>query len=288
MHTVAGAEAGHELDRFLCARRGVSRKQAKRLLDARVVFVNGRRVWMARHRLRAGDRVEVQSASVRPAAGGTLGVLHEDGRYVIADKPAGLVSNVSPGSAEARLRAQRGEPGLEAVHRLDRDTTGCLLFARTPAAREDAVGVFRERAVEKVYEAIVIGKLEGPPRTVEEPLDGRPARTEVHPLRAGPDASRVRLVLHTGRTHQVRRHLLELGFPLAGDKQYGTGRALPDALREVPRQMLHAASLAFDDPATGRRVAARAPLPADFLEAERRLGLGRRRPGRPVRRGGGR
>jgi 23S rRNA pseudouridine1911/1915/1917 synthase len=272
------AAAGASLDAFLAAAAGVSRKQAKRWLDTRAVFVNGRRVWMAHHRLAADDRVELATPAAEPgprAAGDAapVAVLHEDPHYLVVDKPAGWLSN-GPGSLEERLRRERPEPGLVAVHRLDRDTTGCFLFARSEEARRAAVEVFRRREVGKVYEAIVLGSFPRGVRTFAQPVDGQAASTEVTLLRAGPAASLVEVRIGTGRTHQIRVHLLGAGHPVAGDKAYGTSRALPAALRAVPRQMLHARRLRLVHPLGGPPVVAEAPRPHDFAETLHRLRLG--------------
>ena len=151
------------LQDFLAAKLGVSRRAAKAVIDGRSVWVNRRAVWMARHDLKTGDVVEVPRAvasAARRHAGGEkaanapaerrhVRVLVEAGDYLVADKPAGMLSNNDPKSVEAVLREQLGEPELQAVHRLDRDTTGCLLFARTPVAHLAAVEVFKTRSVSK-------------------------------------------------------------------------------------------------------------------------------------------
>ncbi len=260
---------------FLADAFDCSGKAAKRRLDARCVFVNGRRVWMARHALQPGDRVEVHApAAAAPAAADAPRVLFEDGDLLIVDKPAGMLSN-GPASLEARLRRARGEPRLSAAHRLDRDTTGCLLLARSASVREALVAAFRAGRVEKDYEAIVVGRVARLPRQIARPIEGRPARTRVRAVVPGPGASRVRVCIDTGRTHQIRRHLLAEGYPILGDRAYGTAQALPAELRAVPRPMLHAARIALPHPVTGLRVEARAPLPADFREWLARLGLDR-------------
>jgi len=281
---IVQAGRGSELIDFLSGAGDLSRRAAKRILDERRVFVNGHRTWMTRHALRPGDRVEVYGAwggggARRPAAAAERDpdwarrVLWEDADYLVLDKPAGVTSN-GPASAEERLRAARAEPALAAAHRIDRDTTGCLVFARSPRAFDALVERFRRREVKKEYEAIAIGRYPAGLREIAEPVEGRPARTLVRVVRAGEAASRLRLEIESGRTHQIRRHLLSVRHPLAGDKEYGTGPALPPALRAVPRQMLHAARVAFDHPLGGARVDVEAPLPADFARALKDLGLG--------------
>lgn len=268
----ARVAAGMELLGFLADRLGLTRRAAKRLLDERGVFVNGRRVWMARHRLVPGDRVEARRAASPAASLPAVPVLSETPDAVVADKPPGLLSNDDPRSVEALLRRARREPALSAVHRLDRETSGCLWLARSPAARASAVEAFRAGRVRKVYEAIVLGAYPRARAVLDSPIEGRPALTRVERIAVAPRASRLRIVLETGRTHQIRRHLLEAGFPVAGDKQYGASRALDADLREVPRQMLHAAGIEARRADGSVFLRASAPPPPDFRAAWKRLG----------------
>lgn len=289
---IVGRGDEEELIAFLSARLGASRRAAKRILDERGVFVNGRRVWMARHRLRPGDEVDVRAGSRPDPERGPVVLLETSGALVV-DKPAGRLSNEGEGSVESLMRVSRCEPGLCAVHRLDRDTSGCLWLARSEADREAAVELFRGMRVRKVYEAIVLGRYPREREVLDQPIDGQEARTRVERIAANERASRLRLTLETGRTHQIRKHLLAAGYPIAGDRSYGTSRPLDRDFRNLPRQMLHALELeaALAD---GTPLRARAPLPEDFRSALRILGLesgpgtrvsgtGRRSPSRPRR-----
>lgn len=280
-------EAGHPLLEFLAHRLQLSKKKAKALLDTRAVLVNGQRVWMARHRLRPGDRIEVPAAFPRPSTR-VPPILYQDDDYLIVNKPAGVLS-VGPGSLESHLQAALKLPSLAAVHRLDRDTTGCLLFAKSPAARDAMVPLFAGHRVTKTYRAIVAGRVQPPRGQIGRPLDEQPAVTRYEVLESNELASYLNLVIPTGRTHQIRRHLAGLGHPVLGDTAYGAfarrhvspRRSLvPDRiaayLKAVSRQMLHARILAFHAPGDGRLVRAEAPLPTDFRACLRRLGLARR------------
>lgn len=281
-------EDGWLLLDVLVARTGGSRRAAKRRLDERQVFINGRRVWMARHTVRDGDRIELpaepapgpraepraprERRAAAPAR--ALRILYEDADYLVVDKPAGCVTNEAPDSLESRLRHERRQTGWQAVHRLDRDTTGCVWFARSEAAFAAAVEVFRAQSVKKIYDAIVIGRFPAERRRMSAPLDGQSAETWADIVRANDQASHLRLRISTGRTHQIRRHLLSADHPLAGDKHYGASRELEPALRALPRQMLHATDLSAPHPLKpGTRIHARAPLPEDFKSALQRLHL---------------
>ncbi|MEN6645252.1 MAG: RluA family pseudouridine synthase, partial [Armatimonadia bacterium] len=269
---VSFAEAGMPLAAFLARRLETSGKQAKRLLDERVVFVNRRRVWMARHRLQAGDEVEIPATSDLSAPGKSgLPILYRDAEYVIVNKPPGLSSD-GAGSAEARMKQMLG-PTLQAVHRLDRDTSGCLWFSTNAKAREAAVALFQSKEVTKTYHAIVAGRVSAGGTTIDTPLDDQPATTHVRPLSVRFLASHVKVLIETGRTHQIRKHLASIGHPVLGDKSYALRAIQDEQLRQAPRQMLHASGLAFRHPATGQAVRVKAPLPADLKRMLRELKL---------------
>ena len=212
-----------------------------------------------------------------PGAKAHIRVLVELKDFVVADKPAGLLSNGGAGSVEAILREQLGEPNLQAVHRLDRDTSGCLLFARSYAAYLAAVEVFKTHRVRKEYRAIVVGKFPYVHQRIDAPLDGQPAVSHVLREVAGPDASFLKVRIDTGRTNQIRRHLASVRFPIVGDRTFGLKHARDPRLMAVPRQMLHAAALELPDPVVkGGTIKAHSPLPADFRATLKLFGMGRR------------
>lgn len=267
-----GDPASTSLLRFLAVRLGLSNHKAKALLDARRIFVNGRRVWMARHRLNPGDRVAVQAA---PEGGSVLShraILYRSADFLVADKPPGLLSN-GPNSLESALRAMLEDKALTAVHRLDRDTSGCLLLARNAAAEAAIRPLFERRQIQKCYEAVVAGRVAERERVIEYPIDGLSARTRIRVLACGALASHLRIELETGRTHQIRRHLLAIGHPVIGEPLYAPRREVSARERAVPRHMLHAAELAFREPGSGRPVRVAAQRPADFQACLQRYGL---------------
>lgn len=294
---VAKSEAGKSLQDLLAARCGLSRRAAKAIIDGRSAWVNRKCVWIAHHALRTGDVVEVpravvsaakrQPGSVRPAAAGQAAaapsmelrhvrVLAETPDFVIVDKPAGAVSCADPKSVEMALRLQLKIPTLEAVHRLDRDTTGCLLFAKTHTAFLAAVETFKTRRVLKTYAAICAGKFPFPHQTINQELDGKPAVSHVSREAASPDASFLRVRIETGRTNQIRRHLASVRFPVLGDRTFGLKSARDPRLLQVPRQMLHAATLELPDPMVkGATLKGHSPLPADFRACLKLFGMGK-------------
>jgi 23S rRNA pseudouridine1911/1915/1917 synthase len=241
------------------------------------------------HRLAGGEQVELEPPVAPPA--GVVGeamdlrIPYEDEHLLVVDKPAGLVVHPAPGHATGTLvhglvahDAAGGEeaerPGI--VHRLDRDTSGLLVVARSAEAHRRLQGLVRRRAVEREYLALVVGRPRSQRGTIEAPigrdrddrtrhsLDSatpRDAVTHFEVAELLPRHALLRVTLETGRTHQIRVHLAAIDLPVAGDPLYGKPRELG-----LERQFLHAARLAFPHPMTGDRVEAFSPLPDD-LEA---------------------
>ena len=197
--------------------------------------------------------------------------------YLVCDKPAGLVSCDDPKSVETILREQEKIPTLEAVHRLDRDTTGCLLFAKNHAALVAAVDVFKTHKVSKTYHAISAGSFKFAHQVIDTPLDGQPAVSKVAREAVGADASFLRIRIETGRTNQIRRHLASVRAPIIGDRVFGLKNVRDPRLMQVSRQMLHASTLTLPDPLTPHaEISVHAPLPADFRSALRLFGMGKK------------
>ena len=263
------------------------------MIDGRSVWVNRKCVWIARFALRTGDLVEIPSNVIKGAVKQStvshpssliphpstrhVRVIWSNDNYLICDKPAGLVSCDDPKSVETILREQEKVPTLEAVHRLDRDTTGCLLFAKNHAALMAAVEVFKTHKVSKVYHAISAGSFKFAHQIVDTPLDGQPAVSKVTREAVSADASFLRIRIETGRTNQIRRHLASIRYPIIGDRVFGLKNVRDPRLMQVPRQMLHASTLTLPDPLTPHaELKAHSPLPADFRAALRLFGMGKR------------
>lgn len=272
-YAVDPKSAGQSLQDFLASKLNLSRNKAKAILDARHAFVNGRRVWMTKHELRKGDIVEVAAPapSVRPASV-TPSILYQDNEYLIVNKAAGTLSN-GPDSLETTLQGLLNQPRLKAVHRLDRDTSGCILIARSNSAFDKAVELFKSKLISKVYHVLASGKIEDKERRVEYPIDGEPAVTHLYLISSNTDASHLRVKIDTGRTHQIRKHLAYIGHPVLGDRTYAGRTVIPEAFRMIGRQLLHAANLTFESPFSGQKIRAEAALPRDFTTWLRRLDL---------------
>jgi 23S rRNA pseudouridine1911/1915/1917 synthase len=287
MHLVVGPEhAGERLDVFLAATAG-SRAAAQRLIDSGLVLVDGERR-PKRHTVAVGERVEVQSAPrpeepVVPDA--TFAVAYEDEHLMVVDKPAGVVVHPArrhnAGTLAQALagRIAGGDDPRRAgiVHRLDRDTSGLLVVARTDAVHAALKDMMRRREVTREYVALVEGRPAARAGTIDAPLgrdrrvrtristdtdDPRPAITHFEVERALEGYTLLRVRLETGRTHQIRAHLLAIGHPVAGDPEYGRKGVLG-----LERQFLHAERLAFTHPSTGAEIEVRSPLPDDLSKA---------------------
>lgn len=289
------SRAGQRLDNYLIRTlKGVPKSRIYRLLRKGEVRVNRGRVGPD-YRLQAGDLVRLPpvrlAAAPKTAEGRDFSwleerVLHEDEHLLAVDKPAGLAahggSGVSVGLIEA-LRAQRPYASmLELVHRLDRDTSGCLLVAKSRPALVGLHRMLRAGEVHKRYLALVQGRWRGGARRIGAALErgarvrvaeeGKEAESVFHPRRACGDATLVEIELLTGRTHQARVHAAHAGHPIAGDAKYGDF-AFNRALRDLGlrRLFLHAWRLEFKHPVTGGKMRLEAPLPADLASLLERL-----------------
>jgi 23S rRNA pseudouridine1911/1915/1917 synthase len=282
--------AGERLDVFLAGRLG-SRARAQRLIEDGHVTVDG--AWRPkRHVLSGGEAIAVDEPPEAPRAAvapAPFRIAYEDEHLFVIDKPAGVVVHPGRGHAEGTLvqalagRVAGGSdperPGV--VHRLDRDTSGLLVLARSEEAHAALARALRERKITREYLALVEGRPPARRGTIDAPLgrdrrlrtrmssdtdDPRPAITHFETERALPEDTLLRVRLETGRTHQIRAHLLAIGHPVAGDPEYGgtPGR------HGLSRQFLHSARIAFSHPANGAVMEVLAPLPEDLVEALRR------------------
>ncbi len=315
--TVGPKEEGQRLDRILAARApDVSRARFQSLIADGHVTVNGSAATKAKTRLRAGDVVHVELPEPEPAEPEPeeipLDIIHEDEHLIVLDKPAGMVVHPAPGHPSGTLvnallhhcgNSLSGiggvrRPGI--VHRLDRDTSGLLVVAKTDRAHKGLSAQFaahgRDGRLERLYRALVWGRPLQFRGTIDRPLarsaanrqkiavvrddaDGRRAVTHYRILESFPPdsvrpvASLAECRLETGRTHQIRVHMAHIGCPVMGDTVYGAGfrssaaRLEPEtraALEALGRQALHAAVLGFEHPATRERVHFESPLPEDM------------------------
>jgi 23S rRNA pseudouridine1911/1915/1917 synthase len=268
---VSPEDAGLRLDQLLAKRiAGLSRNLARRLIADGGVFVEQKRVKVASRSALVGQRVEVSQLTERERTLSRelslkIDIAFEDAHLLLIDKPSGLLSAPSEVSdrnnALAIMGAERRLP-LYLVHRLDRLTSGLLLFGKSLEATRALSLAFQNHDLERRYLAIVHGALPERAQAVDEPLDGRPARTNFEEQKRLLEASLVEATLETGRTHQVRRHALFLGCPIVGDPRYPPlGPSLAPPSR---RLLLHAHHLGLLHPISGEKLSFDSPLPADM------------------------
>lgn len=260
--TVKLKQEGLRLFEVIALQLDISKKQAQAAIDAKQVLVNGKRIWIRKHAVKEGDRVEILIEERKVSTPKRIAVIWQDEDYMIVNKPAYLLSNASDESVEALLQKQEKNRKICAVHRLDKETSGCLIFAKSAAAKEAAIPLFRGRDIMKIYRAVTIGKFPRSWNEIRTDIEGYMSTTLVKTLDSNKHASYLELRIETGRTHQIRRHLADKRYPVMGDKKYaGTGNELSI---EQPRQMLHAYRLIFNHPKSGQTIRATAPLPGDF------------------------
>jgi len=294
--SVSEEQAGHRLDAFLAAQiEGWSRARLHRLIEDADVLVNGR-VAKPAYKLHANDQIEVELTPSPSSAFAPedipINVIHEDDDLIVVNKPAGMVVHPAAGAESGTLAnaltfhfqqlsiaGGPARPGI--VHRLDRDTSGLLVVAKTETAHEDLANQFRAREVFKSYVALVHGHVAGDDGQIDQPIARDPHhRTRMAVVAGGrPSLSlyRVRrrfdrftlldVELKTGRTHQIRVHLAWLNYPVVGDGVYGGGRdnQIADSqiraqIAKLSRQFLHAEKLGFRHPGTGEQRLFTAPL----------------------------
>jgi 23S rRNA pseudouridine1911/1915/1917 synthase len=286
---VSANEAKLRLDQFLAKRLSeLSRSRLQHLIRDGFVRLNNS-TSKPRQIVRSGDKVEVIEPPLEKIEALPepipLEILFEDEDLIVINKPPGLVVHPGAGHREhtlvnallnhcATLSGIGGKERPGIVHRLDKDTSGCLVVAKNDAAHRELSKQFAERTVEKIYLALVAGKLRNVVGVIEEKIGrhpvhrqrmsatasrGRAARTEYRVVRSSERASLVECRLHSGRTHQIRVHLHHLGHPVLGDKVYA-----PRLAKDFPRQMLHAWKLGFRHPRTQEWKSFEAPVPDDF------------------------
>jgi len=287
---------GERLDAALARMFGLSRARAAELIGAGDVLVGGRPAAKS-DRVPAGEWLDVTlppppgDAPVAPQAVPGMTIVYEDDDIIVVDKPAGVAAHPTPGwtgptvlqglLAAGHTIATSGAAERQGiVHRLDANTTGLMVVAKSERAYSRLKQAFRDREVSKIYHALVQGHPDPLRGTVDAPIarhpagdgrfavvaDGRPSVTHYDTVEAFRAASLIEVILETGRTHQIRVHMSAIRHPCVGDRLYGADPVLAAHLG-IERQWLHAARLGFAHPADGRRVEFTSPYPADLARS---------------------
>ncbi len=267
-------DKGTTLLDFLALRLDLSKRKTKSLLDRKLVTVNGEKTWMVQHKLMPADVIEVSEAGARAAhrRPQAFKILYKDDHIVVANKPAGMLS-AGKGSWVTPLQRQLKYDYLEPAHRLDKDTSGCQLFARTEEALNAMMAQFGRREIIKVYHAIVVGRIEQDSLTLTTAVRSQAAKSAIRVLDKNRQASHIVVRIHTGRTHQIRVHMSRMGHPVIGDTHYGTDIERVEALQQVERHMLHAATVQMPHPITGEHLRVVSTVPPDFKRWLKRVKL---------------
>ncbi len=301
---VAEGDVGR-LDRFLSERLPLSRTRVVGLIAEGLVLIDGRKAKKS-ELVEPGQRITVRVPAAEPVSMEPedlpLDIQYQDEHLLVVNKTAGMVVHPAPGHRSGTLVnallhhvrdlsgvGGRLRPGI--VHRLDKDTSGLLLVAKSDTAHLALSEALRRREIGREYVAACWGHLPEDPLRIDGPIgrdqkdrkrmavraEGKAARTDVRVLERWPAAELLEVRLSTGRTHQIRVHLLHIGHPVIGDSLYGAGwergiagpnkRWARELLALVPRQFLHARALRFDHPVTGERLQFRIPPPPDLTAA---------------------
>lgn len=304
-YTVPQERAGTKLDRLIQDVAQVSRREARLLIAMGRVRVNRRAMRILARPIQAGAQVEILAEQpgapdARPSARTSAperlpmpAVLYLDRYVIVLNKPAGLLSETDRFNSPSLqtlvpklLRARGEQERLWLVHRLDAGTSGAIIMARTPGAAAHLSASFREASAQKTYVALCTGTLDVA-HAIDAPIGraqgtkhavmaaGKPAQTSITPMGHSADASLVRCMPKTGRTHQIRVHLTHLGHPILGDRLYGGPGYAPKASAHAPvrRAMLHALRLDIAHPKENRRLHVEARVPQDFVDAAQAFGL---------------
>jgi 23S rRNA pseudouridine1911/1915/1917 synthase len=285
---VPPADARQRIDRFIAERGGISRGAARRALETGGVFLDGQRCKVASRGLHPGQTVEVNleeggRTAEPPAPLDRARLLFADDHLSAVDKPAGVPAQATltsdRGTLPELVSALLGGAAVTLVHRLDRETSGVTVFARTGEAAAALAEAFRAGTPEKTYLALTARPPTPPEGRIDAALGkdptrpglrrvapgGEPAATRYRTLAVGPGGALVEARPETGRTHQIRVHLAHLGAPLLGDARYGGPRRVGEV--ELARVMLHARRLELPHPITGAPLAFEAPVPDDLRAA---------------------
>ena len=252
-----------DLKSFISEKLNVSKKKSKEIIDSKNVYVNSKRVWIASHNLKKGDIVEI-SLIETPKWNIEDAIIYEDDFIIAVQKPPFLESENKKGSVEDLLRKYKKDKSIKAIHRLDRETSGVLLFAKNLKIFHKFKELWHKKEVEKKYLAISHNEATFKKKVINEPIEKKYAKSVVKTIKTKNGFSLFEIEIKTGRKHQIRIHLKKLGFPIVGDKVYGLKKVENPILKSVKRQMLHASKLSFFHPFLKKKISIKAKPYPDF------------------------
>ena len=264
-----------DLKTFLAEKLNLSKRKAKDLIDTKNILVNNRRVWIANYQLDIGDTVEIPPFNFKDREIFSVkdSILYEDDFIIAVQKPPFLESNNSKNSVEHHLRQFKNDKNIEAIHRLDRETSGVLLFAKNRKIFYKFKDLWSEKKVKKIYLAVSYGSADFKRKIINFPVDKKIAKSDVSVLSKNDRFTLFKIDLKTGRKHQIRIHLAKIGFPIVGDKVYGLKKLEDELTKNIKRQLLHSYEISFIHPFAKKKTVIKAPIYSDLKKALKVLNL---------------
>ncbi len=262
-------ENGVKLIDFISSKLSISKSKAKKLIDSKLVFVNSQRIWIATHLLNYNDIVELYGIPERKDL--KIDIIYEDDYIIVVNKPPFIATNETSSSLEFILKSAKQSENIKAIHRLDKETSGIVIFAKKNEVYEKFKELWKRKEVKKVYLAICYGGSKFNEKWINDRIDGKPATSLVKLIKSKGGFSYFEIEIITGRKHQVRKHLSSIRHPIVGDKVYGINFLDSEDLKSVKRQLLHSYKIEFICPFSGEKKKFFAPLPRDFKEVLRKL-----------------
>jgi len=253
-----------DLKTFLSDNINISRSKAKELIDSRQVFVNNQRAWIATYKLKKGDIVDVPDI-IEAGKTYNVDIIYEDSYVIAINKPSGLIIDEKNNDFENVLKNAVNCPGLRVVHRLDKETTGVLLFAKNNEIFDKFKNLWQEKKVGKVYCAICLNEADFDKKEIKKKIDGKEAESIIETIASSNGVSCFKITTKTGRKHQIRIHLAHIGYPILGDKLYGPKIIKQNKFKKIAGHLLHSYELSYNCPWTNKEVKIKAPLPDEFF-----------------------
>ncbi len=255
---------------FVANSLNISKNKAKSIIDEKNIFVNNKRVWISSHILKKGDIVELIVPKNNQKWNIKNSILYEDDFIIAINKPPFIESERKKGSVESILREFKKDNKILAIHRLDRETSGVLLFAKNKKVFEKFKTLWRRKDVKKLYLAISHNEADFKKKVVNEPVDKKYAKSFIYTKKVNNGFSLFEVEIITGRKHQIRIHLAKIRYPIVGDKTYGLKNLTNPLIKNVKRQMLHSYQISFFHPFLKKKTTIFANLHPDF-EAFKKL-----------------
>jgi len=252
-----------DLKSFIAKNFNISKSKAKNIIDGRQVFVNNKRAWIASYVLNKGDIVEIMDFNEKKEIN-EINIIYEDDYIVAVDKPSGIITDKSNNSFENLIRKKLKNENIRAIHRLDKDTSGVLLFAKNDVVFEKFKKLWQEKGVEKIYIAISLNEANFGKKEVKIPIEGKEAISYVEKIAINDGLTLFKIKTFTGRKHQIRIHLAKIGYPVLGDKVYGPNTIKDEKYKKIPRQLLHTFKIIYDCPFKNKKVVIQSGIPDDF------------------------